>query len=50
MLEENLLNIDDNNSINNIQIYLEKNIKIWCYICAIIVGAIIWHYSSIYSI
>ena len=50
MLEENLLNVDDNNINNinlNIQIYLEKNIKIWCYICVIIVGAIIWHYSSI---
>jgi len=55
MLEENLNNInsDDSNDSsnddlnNNIQIYLQKNIKIWCYICAIIVGAIIWHYSNI---
>ena len=58
MLEENLnnINLENINSENinsddslddNIQIYLQKNIKIWCYICAIIVGAIIWHYSNI---
>jgi len=46
MLEENLLNNIDNID-NNIQICSQKNIKIWCYICAIIAGAIIWHYSSI---
>jgi hypothetical protein len=50
-LNQTELNQTELNNINipniNIQIYLKKNIKLWCYICAIIVGAIIWHYSNI---
>jgi hypothetical protein len=49
MLEDNLLNQTDLNNIDNntnIQIYLQKNIKLWCYIGAIIIGIFIWYYSN----